>query len=126
MAEIDNLGSTITPKDFHPKVQKTEKFLGQFRMLNTVKQMKRLIGFVQNLRNFCSYSWTKTIAFQKLLRKENIITLTAHQHESFNTLKADFTCATDITLRLAKRGLRYVILCDASFHGTGFVLLIEI
>ena len=28
-------------------------------------------------------------------------------------------------LRLTKPGLQYVILCDASFHGTGFVLMIE-
>ena len=48
-----------------------------------------------------------------------------NDHESFNTLKADLTHATDLTLRLAKPGLQYVILCDACFHGTGFVLMIE-
>ena len=48
-----------------------------------------------------------------------------NDHESFNTLKADLTHATDLTLGLAKPGLQYVILCDACFHGTGFVLLIE-
>ena len=41
------------------------------------------------------------------------------------TLKADLTRATDLTLRLAKLGLEYVIFCDASFHGTGFALMIE-
>ena len=46
-------------------------------------------------------------------------------HDSLNTLKADLTRATDLALRLAKAGLQYVILCDASFHGTGFVLMIE-
>ena len=40
-------------------------------------------------------------------------------------MKADSTPATDLALRLAKPGLQYVILFDASFHGTGFVLMIE-
>ena len=42
-------------------------------------------------------------------------------HESFNTLKADLTRGTGLTLRLAKPGLRYNIFCDASYHRTGFV-----
>ena len=42
-----------------------------------------------------------------------------------NTLKTDLTRATDLILRLAKPGLQYVILCDACFHGSGFVLMIE-
>ena len=33
--------------------------------------------------------------------------------------------ATTLTLRLPKPGLQYVILCDASYHGTGFVLMVE-
>ena len=51
--------------------------------------------------------------------------MTNDHHESLNTLKADLTRATDLTLRLAKPGLQYAIFCDASFHGTGFVLMIE-
>ena len=50
--KIDYLGSTITPKGISPKRAKIEKFLGQIRMPNTVKQVKRLIGFVQFFRNF--------------------------------------------------------------------------
>ena len=33
--------------------------------------------------------------------------------------------ATNVTLQLTKPGLQYVILCDASYHGAGFVLLVE-
>ena len=63
--------------------------------------------------------------FYKLLRKENVFTITNDHYESFNTSKADLTRATELMLRLAKPGLQYVIICDASFHGTGFVLMIE-
>ena len=33
--------------------------------------------------------------------------------------------ATNVTLRLPKLGLEYVILCDASYHGAGFVLMVQ-
>ena len=123
--KIDYSCSTITPKGISPESTKIEKFLGQIRMPNRVKQMKRLIGFVQFFRNFIPTLTQKLLPFYKLLRKENVFTITNDHHESLNTLKADLTRATDITLLLAKPGLQYVILCDASFHGTGFVFMIE-
>ena len=49
---FDYLGNTISPKRISPESAKLEKFLGQIRMPNTVNQVKRLIGFVQFLRNF--------------------------------------------------------------------------
>ena len=99
--------------------------MGQIRTPNTVKQVKRLIGFVQLFRNFIPNLGQKLLPFYKIFRKENVFTITNDHHESLNTLKADLTRATDLTLRLAKPGLQYVILSDASFHGTGFVLMIE-
>ena len=119
------MGSTITPKGISHERAKIEKLLGQIRIPNTVKQVKRLIGFVQFFRNFISNLGEKLLPFYKLLRKENAFTISNDHHESLNTLKADITRATGLTLRLAKPGLQYVILCDASFHGTGFVLMIE-
>ena len=94
-------------------------------MPNKMEQVQRLIGFVQFFRNVIPNLGQKLLPFYKLLRKENVFTITNDHHESFNTLKADLTRAKDLTLRLAQRGLQYVILCDANFHGTGFVLMIE-
>ena len=119
--KIDFLGCTITPKGISPESAKIENFLGQIRMPNTTKQVKRVIGFVQFFRSFIPNLGEKLLPFYKLLSEENTFTITDDHHESFNTLKPDLTRATDLTVRLAK----YVILCDASFHGTGFVLMIE-
>ena len=33
--------------------------------------------------------------------------------------------ATNVTLRLPKPGLQYVIICDASYHGAGLLLIVE-
>ena len=123
--KIDYLGSTITPKGISPESPKIVKFLSQIRMPNTVKQVKCLMVFLQFFRNFIPNLGQKLLPFHKLLRKENVFTFTNDRHEYLNTLKADLTRATDLSLRLAKPGLQYIILCDASFHGTGFVLMIE-
>ena len=94
-------------------------------MPTTVKQVKRLIGFVQFFRNFMLNLGDKLLPFYRLLRKDTTFTITNDHHESLETLKSDLSRATNLTLRLAKPGLQYVILCDASYHGTGFVLMIE-
>ena len=56
---------------------------------------------------------------------ENALTIIIHHHESLNTLKSELTRATNLTVRLAKPGLQYVIICDVSFLSTGFVVMIE-
>ena len=40
-------------------------------------------------------------------------------------LKDDLVKATTLTLRMAKPGMQHVLICDASYHGAGFVLMIE-
>ena len=123
--KINYLGSTITPKGISPESEKIQKFLDQIRMPTTVKQVKRLIGFVQFFRNFMPNLGDKLLPFYRLLRKDTTFTITNDHHESLEILKSDLSRATNLTLRLAKPGLQYVILCDASYHGTGFVLMIE-
>ena len=108
--KIDYLCSTITPEGISPESAKIEKLFEQVRMPNTVKQVKRLFGFLQFFRNFIPNFGRTLLPFYKLLRKENVFTITNDLHESFNTLNADLTRATDLTLRLAKPGLQYVIL----------------
>ena len=81
-AKIDHLGSTIPPKGISPESTEIENFLGQIRMPNTVKQVKRLIGFVQFFRNFIPNLGQKLLPFYNLLRKENVFTITNDHHES--------------------------------------------
>ena len=90
-----------------------------------MKQVKRLIGFVQLFRNFIPNLGDKLLPFYHLLRKDKIFTITDDHYKDLKLLKADLNLATNLTLRLPKHGLQHVIHCDASFHGTGFVLMIE-
>ena len=121
----DYLGSTITPKRISHESAKIEIFWGKIRMPNTLKQLKRLIGFVHFFRKFIPNLGQRVLLFYKFLRNENVFTITIDNHESSNTLKAELTRVTVLKIRLAKPGLKYVFLYDASFHGTGFVIMIE-
>ena len=123
--KIDYLGSTITPKGISPEADKMNKFLEKIRMPETVKQVERLIGFVQFFRSFMPTLGQKLLPFYKLLRKDVEFKTTTEHSEALDVLKTDLRNATNFTLRLAKPGLQYVLLCDASYHGTGFVLMIE-
>ena len=63
--------------------------------------------------------------WNKLLRKDVEFFLQDELLKSFHNKKQDLPKATDTTLRLAKPGQQYVIVCDASFYSSGFVLMIE-
>ena len=61
----------------------------------------------------------------KIIRK-NVEFIVQDEHlESFGNIKKDLIKATEASLRLAKPGKQYVILCDASYYSTGFVLMNE-
>ena len=61
----------------------------------------------------------------KLLRKDREFILQNEHLKSFDNIKKDLLKATETTLRLAKPGQQYVILCDASYYSSGFVLMIK-
>ena len=119
------LGNIITPAGVSPEQEKISTFLKKIKMPQTVKQVKRLIGFVQFFRNYMPSLGEKLIPFYRLLRKDVAFQTDEEHHKSLEVLKHDLIQATDIKLRLPKPGLQYVILCDASYHGTGFVLMVE-
>ena len=50
--KIENFGSTITPKGISPNADKLKKFLEKIRMPETLKQVKRLIGFIHLFGSF--------------------------------------------------------------------------
>ena len=87
--------------------------------------MKRLIGFLQFWRYFIPNLGEKLLPFYKLLRKNVEHFITDEHDKNLEILKTDLQKATNLTLRLAKPGLQYVLLCDASYYGSGFVLMIE-
>ena len=86
--------------------------------------MKRLVGFTLFFRSFPNLA-QNLMPWYKLLRKDVEFILQDEHLKSFDNIKKDLLKATETTLRLAKPGQQYVILCDASYYSSGFVLMIE-
>ena len=121
---IKFLGSTITNQGISPQAEKIQKFL-KITMPKTTKQVKRLIGFAQFFRNFIPNLGEKLIPFYKLLQKGANLEANETHYNALETVKKDLLEATEMTLRLPEPGLQYVLLCDASYYGAGFVLMVE-
>ena len=125
MPSINFLGNTITSKGLQPEKQKIQKFLNTIKLPTTVKQVKRLVGFTFFFRSFLPNLAQNLMPWYKLLRKDVEFILQDEHLQSFDNIKKDLLKATETTLRLAKLGQQYVILCDASYYSSGFVLMIE-
>ena len=67
----------------------------------------------------------KLLLFYNFLRKDTDFVISNAHTEALKALKTDFINAANVTLRLPKPGLHYVLLGDATCHGTCFVLTIE-
>ena len=119
--QVSFLGNVITKEGLKPEKEKIEKFLITLEIPKSVKQVKRLIAFLQFFRNFIPNLNEHLIPSYKLLRKNVAFEVTEEILDSFKTLKEKLKTTATQTLRLAKPGLQYVILCDASYHSSGFV-----
>ena len=108
-----------------PESEKIHKFLEKIKMPQTPKQVKRLLGFSQFFRNFLPNLNETLRPFYSLLKKDKIFNITDEHYEHLEKIKRDLLNATSTTLRLAEPNKQFVILTDASYHGSGFVLMIE-
>ena len=67
--KIKFLGNLLTPAGIQPESKKIDKILSKMKMPQTVKQVKRLIGFVQFFRNHIPKLNEILIPFYELLQK---------------------------------------------------------
>ena len=125
LPKIKFLGNTITSQGISPNKEKVATFLETMKMPRNVRQVKRLIGFLQFFRNFLPSLSIKLIPFYKLLKNNTEFKIEEEHKKSFEILKRDLEKSTDTYLRFPKANLQYVIIADASFYGAGFVLMVE-
>ena len=123
--KVSFLGYVITTEGLRPEKDKIEKFLRNLETLKSVKKVKRLIGFLQFFRSFIPNLNEHLIPFYKLLRENVSFEITDEIKNAFEVLQEKLQITATQTLRLAKPGLQYAILCDAIYHSSGFVLMIE-
>ena len=122
---INFLGYVITSKGLQPEKLKIQKFLNTIKLPTIVKKVKRLVGVTLFFRSFLPNLAQNLMPWCKLLRKDVEFILQDEHLKRFDNIKKDFLKATETTLRLAKPGQQYVILCDSSYYSSGFFLMIE-
>ena len=77
---IDFLGHTINQQGSTPNKEKVNNFLKKLKMPKTLKQIRRLIGFVQFFKSYVANLTNQLRPFYSLLRNDNAIIIT-HEHE---------------------------------------------
>ena len=107
-----------------PNKDKLVKFLKTVKPPKSVKQTRRLIGFLQYFQKFIPNLVEKLQPLYKLLRKEFTFILISKHHKSLKKLEDDLEKACSLSLNMAKPNCHFVM-CDASFYAAGFVLLIQ-
>ena len=107
------LGNVVTPQGVTPEEAKVSTFLSKIKMPRTVKQVKRLIGFLQFFRNYMPSLGEKLIPFYKLLKKQIDFEITEDHYKNLETLKAQTTQArTAVCHTLRCQLSRYRICAD--------------
>ena len=101
------LGINISAEGTSP--EKSNQFLDKFKMPKATK-VKRLLGFTHFFRNYIPNLGEKLLSFYKFLKKDAVIETTEERVKALEVMKKDLMEATNLTFRLPKPGLRYVIL----------------
>ena len=123
--KIEFLGRSITTKGIAPLEDKIDKFLNNLKTPTSVKSLQRYIGFVQFYRQYIPMLAEKLVPLYKLLQKDVKFTLTQVHKDAISDINQNLARAAKLSLRLPLPDKQLVIMCDASEHAAGYVLLIE-
>ena len=123
--KIEFLGRSITTKDIAPLEGRIDNFLKKLKLPISVKSLQRYIGFVQFYRQYIPKLAEKLVPLYKLLQKDVKFVLTQVHKDAIFDINENLARAAKLSLRLPLPDKQLVIMCDASEHAAGYVLLIE-
>ena len=123
--EIEFLGRSITSKGIGPIEKKIDDFLKSIKLPTSVKSLQRYIGFVQFYRQYIPRLAEKLVPLYKLLQKDVKFQRTQVHKDAIFDINENLANAAKMSLRLPLPDKQLVIMCDASEHAAGYVLLIE-
>ena len=123
--QIDFLGRSITSKGVAPLEDKIDDFLKKVKLPTSVKSLQRYIGFVQFYRQYIPRLAEKLTPLYKLLQKDVKFQLNQQHKDIIFEINENLAKAAKLSLRLPLPDKQLVIMCDASEHAAGYVLLIE-
>ena len=124
--EIEFLGRSITSKGIGPIEKKIDGFLKNIKVPTSVKSLQRYIGFVQFYRQYIPRLAEKLVPLYKLLQKDVKFQLTQAHKDAIFDINENLANSAKMSLRLPLPDKQLVIMCDASEHAAGYVLLMKI
>ena len=122
--EIEFLGRSITSKGIGPIEKKIDDFLKNIKLPTSVKSLQRYIGFVQFYRQYIPRLAEKLVPLYKSLQKDVKFQLTQVHKDAIFDINENLANAAKMSVRLPLPDKQLVIMCDASEHAAGYVLLI--
>ena len=123
--KIEFLGRSITTKGVAPLEKRIDDFLKKLKLPTSVKSLQRYIGFVQFYRQYMPKLAEKLVPLYKLLQKDVKFEMTQVHKDAIFDINENLARAAKLSLRLPLPDKQLVIMCDASEHAAGYVLLIE-
>ena len=106
--------------------QKQIEYLGtKLKPPNSVKSLQRYLGFVNFYRSYIPRLADKTCCLQELIKKDVLFKLSQQHKDAIFEINESLSKATKVSLKLPLPDKQLVIMCDASEHAAGYVLLIE-
>ena len=123
--KIEFLGRSITTKGVAPLEKRIDDFLKKLKLPISVKSLQRYIGFFQFYRQYIPKLAEKLVPLYKLLQKDVKFEMTQVHKDAIFDISENLARAAKLSLRLPLPDKQLVIMCDASEHAAGYVLLIE-
>ena len=116
-------GRTITPQGVHSQDYKNQKVLANVQLPESKKQVQRYIGFVMYYRNFIPHLSEKLLGFSGLLKEDKQMKLILKQLDKYKAINTALAEACRLTLKHPITGCQYVLMRDASFRASSYVML---
>ena len=123
--QTEYLGKTISSTGIAPIEQRVTDYLNKLKPPNSVKSLQRYLGFVNFYRSYIPRLADKTCCLQELIKKDVPFKLSQQHKDAIFEINESLLKATKVSLKLPLPDEHLVIMCDASDHAAGYVLLIE-
>ena len=123
--QIEYLGKTISSTGIAPIEKRVTDYLSKLKPPNSVKPLQHYLGFVNFYRSYISRLADKTCCLHELIKTDVLFKLSQQHKDAIFEITESLLKATKVSLKLPLPDKQLVILCDASEHAAGFVLLIE-
>ena len=123
--QIEYLGKSISSTGIAPIEKRIPDYLKKLKPPNSVKALQRYLGFVNLYRSCIPRLADKTAVLHELIKKDTIFTVEQRHKDVIFDINESLLKATKLSLKLPLPDKQLVIMCDASEHAAGYVLLIE-